>query len=32
MAGIPAVATARERREHYRENMRAGFNALVEFY
>jgi SAM-dependent methyltransferase len=32
MAGIPAVATARARREHYRENMRAGFNALVEFY
>src|SRR6266540_4278937 len=32
MAGIPAVATARARREHYRENMRAGFNAVVAAY
>jgi SAM-dependent methyltransferase len=26
------VATARDRREHYRENMQAGFDALVELY
>jgi SAM-dependent methyltransferase len=32
MTGIATVATARERREHYLENMRVGFNALVDFY
>src|SRR6266568_6293668 len=32
MVGIPRVATARERREHYRENMLVGFNALAELY
>ncbi|MEV4619212.1 methyltransferase domain-containing protein [Asanoa sp. NPDC049573] len=32
VAGPPAVATARDRRDHYRENMRAGFDALVELY
>jgi SAM-dependent methyltransferase len=31
-AGIPAVATARERRTHYRDNMQVGFDALAEFY
>jgi SAM-dependent methyltransferase len=31
-AGIPAVATARQRRRHYRDNMQVGFNALAEFY
>jgi sterol 24-C-methyltransferase len=29
---IPEVATARERRAHYRENMLTGFNALAEIY
>lgn len=32
MAGTPAVATARERRKHYRDNMKVGFNALADFY
>lgn len=32
MTGISTVATARERREHYLENMRLGFNGLVDFY
>jgi sterol 24-C-methyltransferase len=32
MARIPTVATARERRQHYRENMRTGFDALAELY
>ncbi len=32
LTGIPKVATARERRESYRENMATGFNALAELY
>ena len=32
MVGIPKMATTRERREHYRENMLVGFNALAELY
>lgn len=32
MARIATVATARERRQHYRENMLTGFDALAEFY
>jgi hypothetical protein len=30
--GMPEVALARERRQHYRENMRRGFDALAELY
>lgn len=32
MAGIPKMATASERREHYRDNMLVGFNALADLY
>src|SRR5512132_1909897 len=32
MVGIPKVATARERRQHYGENMLIGFDALAELY
>jgi SAM-dependent methyltransferase len=32
MAQIPKVATARARRQHYRENMLTGFDALAELY
>lgn len=32
VAGIPTVATARARRQHYRENMLTGFDALAELY
>jgi 2-polyprenyl-3-methyl-5-hydroxy-6-metoxy-1,4-benzoquinol methylase len=32
VAATPKVATARERRAHYRENMLTGFNALAELY
>ena len=32
MVGVPKLATQRERREHYRENMLVGFNALAELY
>jgi sterol 24-C-methyltransferase len=32
MAEIPKVATARARRQHYRENMLTGFGALAELY
>jgi len=32
MVAFPKVATARERRQHYRHNMRIGFDALAELY
>ena len=32
VTAAPKVATARERRAHYRENMLTGFNALAELY
>src|SRR5438067_13462952 len=32
VAATPKVATARQRRAHYRENMLTGFNALAELY
>ncbi len=32
MAQIPKVATARARRQHYRENLLIGFDALAELY
>jgi SAM-dependent methyltransferase len=32
MVAIPKVATVRERRQHYRQNMLIGFDALAELY
>jgi len=32
MVQVPKVATARARRQHYRENMQTGFDALAELY
>jgi 2-polyprenyl-3-methyl-5-hydroxy-6-metoxy-1,4-benzoquinol methylase len=32
MAAVPTVATARARRQHYRQNMLTGFDALAQLY